>query len=254
MRYIFSILLIAVVFTIITGSYIFQKKGPEPEPGLVINDRVISTGEFAELYRIRSHDQEDRQQFIESLITRELLIQEARKMGIDQNEVFRHSIQNFYEQSLTKILLERKYDALKYTPSRQEIDRFLELQDYQVEMTLLPVSDQAGKEEKYEGPFRNLATSMQVAIILVTVGEVSEPILLDEQEYMLRLDNLSTIPAEDGLGMPPEKARQIIAHDRQEQSLAKWLYGLRKQAVIKVSASIRKEKSTRNLVQKRSVL
>ena len=49
-------------------------------------------------------------------------------MGIDQEEDFRHSIQNFYEQSLTKILLERKYDSFESNPSRQEIDRFLELE------------------------------------------------------------------------------------------------------------------------------
>lgn len=244
MRYLLSILMIAVIFTIATGFYVFQKQQSYLAPALVVNDRIISIPEFDEIYRNRSHRGEDRQQFIESLITKEMLIQEARKMKIDQDEDFRHSIQNFYEQSLTKILIERKADEFTYVPSRQEIDRFLELQVYQVEMTMLAISDQAGGGEKeYASRFRDLSTSMQVAVMSLAVAEVSAPVLLDEQEYTLRLDSLIRTPAEeDGTSMSAEQAGQIIALDHREQSLARWLYELRKETKVRVAESVRNEK------------
>jgi hypothetical protein len=240
MRYVLSILLIAVLLTITTGYYLFQKNKPDPDQGLVINDRRISSSEFEKIYRNFSQTKEDRPQFIESLIIRELLIQEARKIGLDQDEDFRSSIQNFYEQSLAKILFERKADTFTYNPSQQEIARFLELQDYQVEIALWAISDQgACEEKKYATAFRDLAASMQVAVLPLAVGAESAPFLLDEQEYILRLDSLIKRPGADDADISPEQARQIIALDHQEQSVANWLHGLRKHAKVTIGAAIR---------------
>ncbi|MBU0480768.1 MAG: SurA N-terminal domain-containing protein [Proteobacteria bacterium] len=238
MKYVFSILLIAVIVTIMTtGFFLDRQKKPVADPAVVINDRIISTSELDEIYRNLPRPPGDRQQFIESLITRELLIQEAMKMGLDQEEEFRHSIQNFYAQSLTKILLERKFDSFRSNPSRQEIDRFLELQDFQVELTLLPVSNQPAGEKKHAGPFRELGTSLQVALLSVAAGEASRPILIDDREYTLRLDALTSIPPQDDPGLTPEEARKTILLDHQEQALDRWLQELRNQAEIRVAAS-----------------
>ncbi|MBU0483659.1 MAG: hypothetical protein KKB30_04000 [Proteobacteria bacterium] len=247
MRYIFSILLIAVVFTIITsGFYIYQHKNPETNPALIINGRVISTPEFNQICRSRPHDQTNREEYIDSLITRELLIQEAMKMKLEQEEDFRRSLQNFYEQSLTKILLERKYDSFKSTPSPPEIARFLELQEYRVEMTLLPVSTQAGEEKEYDEPCRNLASAMQVALIPLTPGAESEPILINNFKYRIRLNQLRKIPSADASDISAEEARETIISERQEQALNRWLYDLRDQASVMVAASIKNEKKSGN--------
>lgn len=234
MKYLFSIMLLAVIFTITVGLYLFQQPPSATGPGLKINDRLVSAQEIDNCYRDDSCGPADRQQFLESLITKELLIQEARAMNLDQDEDFRLALQNFYEQSLTKILLQRKYDQFKYTPTPQETTRFIELQDYQVKLTRLPLAGLADEEKSIKAAYRNLATSMQVALIAVAVGETSESIQQNDVAYVLRLDKLDRLPAaNNGFTMTPDEAGQIIALEHQQQSLANWLDELRKQAVIK---------------------
>lgn len=250
MKYVLSILLLAVLFTITVGVYIFPKKIPLPDPGLEINGRIVSAEEIDKYYSDNSYGTEDLQQFLESLITRELLIQEARSINLDQEEDFRQSLQNFYEQSLTKVLLQRKHEQFKYTPTPQETARFIELQGYQVELTMLPRTSQAGENKPIKAAYRNLATSMQVALITVTVGRTSEPIQQGELGYALRLDKLSKLPAENNdFSMTPDEAKQIIALEHQQQSLANWLDELRKQAVVKGVTAMQTRLTKRNTVE-----
>ncbi len=49
-----------------------------------------------------------RRQYLESLIEKEALLQEAQHLGIDREKNFMRSIESYWEQTLLKILLERK--------------------------------------------------------------------------------------------------------------------------------------------------
>ncbi len=64
---------------------------------------------------------------VNSLITKELLLQESQREGIDKEESFRESIQNFYEQSLIKLLIDRKFASLHVTVSDEDVNRYIAL-------------------------------------------------------------------------------------------------------------------------------
>lgn len=49
-----------------------------------------------------------RKQYVENLIEKEILLQEAQRQGIDREKDFMKSIENYWEQALLKMLLERK--------------------------------------------------------------------------------------------------------------------------------------------------
>lgn len=49
-----------------------------------------------------------RRQYLEGLIEKEVLLQEAQHLGIDREKDFMKSIESYWEQALLKILLERK--------------------------------------------------------------------------------------------------------------------------------------------------
>ena len=70
---------------------------------------------LAESEKNRPSHHENRQEFLKSVVVEQLLIQEAKRQKIDQEPQFREAIKNHYEQSLVKILLERKNQSLDET-------------------------------------------------------------------------------------------------------------------------------------------
>jgi len=115
MKYIYYIVIILLVISVIIGYELIGNRNITGEPAIVINDRTITSTEFERLYSQRQPHGQSKTDFINSLITKELLIQESREIGIDKDESFRKSIQNYYEQSLIKLLIDRKISSLKPT-------------------------------------------------------------------------------------------------------------------------------------------
>jgi hypothetical protein len=113
-----------VVMVVALALIVFQFFEGRPDAGkkaaIIINDKVITLDEFAGMKP--SHD-EHRADFINSLIARELLIQEAQRTGIDKEENFRRSLQGFYEQSLVKVLMDRKLTLLSIPRPTLKISR-----------------------------------------------------------------------------------------------------------------------------------
>ena len=87
-------------------------KKPLSEAAAVrVNDYSLTASEFNELF-LEVKVQEDtslaRQKFLGNLIMRKLLLQEAQREGLDKQKDFLKSIENFWEQSLLKIVIDRK--------------------------------------------------------------------------------------------------------------------------------------------------
>ena len=64
-----------------------------------------------------------REAFLEKLINRKLILQEAQKKGLDKKEDFLKSIENFWEQSLLAIVIDKKVKEISgsTTVSKREI-------------------------------------------------------------------------------------------------------------------------------------
>ncbi len=102
------------------------KKPPSEKVALRINDYTLSTGEFNELFsesRISEDTREIRGLFVENLINRKLLLQEAQRQGLDKEKDFLKSIENFWEQSLLTITVDKKIKEVtdNITVNEQEI-------------------------------------------------------------------------------------------------------------------------------------
>ncbi|HSR35908.1 MAG TPA: SurA N-terminal domain-containing protein, partial [Desulfurivibrionaceae bacterium] len=106
MRYLYAI---AVFVLLVSASFLAYRFYPATtateDVAIQINDRIITRAEFNQKYQSRGGVQDPftaqpGEDFIQALITKELLIQEAKRLGLDREEPFRQSVQNFYEQSL----------------------------------------------------------------------------------------------------------------------------------------------------------
>lgn len=78
-----------------------------------VNDYEITREEFEQEFRDSSFGTSDtlesRKDFLDNLISRQLILQDAQKKGLDKEKNFLKMIQKFWEQSLLKTTLDKKY-------------------------------------------------------------------------------------------------------------------------------------------------
>jgi hypothetical protein len=77
-----------------------------------INNYEITQEEFEEEFKASAYGSvdtlESRKEFLNTLINRKLILQDAQKKGLDKDKSFLKMIERFWEQSLLKLTLERK--------------------------------------------------------------------------------------------------------------------------------------------------
>jgi parvulin-like peptidyl-prolyl isomerase len=244
MRYIYYIIIIFLLLSAIVGLELRSKRSPTKDAALIINNRVISTDEFNGLYASRplyQGGQRGKSDFINSLITKELLIQESQREGIDKEESFRQSIQNFYEQSLIKLLIDRKFASLHVTVSDEDVNRYIALMDKKLHLTIFTFSSPEEAEkgiykngESKTVSFRDLSKTMQDIIIPVRKGGMTHPVRSGDKYIVVRLDGMEKTSAK--MPSPPEREeiKKMLFEDKKEEMISDWISDLRKTASIKI--------------------
>jgi hypothetical protein len=182
MKYIYYIIAILLVLSAVIGYLLTPPRVQEKKAAIVINGKVITADEFDRLYASRPGGLSGREAFVNSLITRELLIQESRREGIDKEEPFVQSIRNFYEQSLVKLLMDRKFASLHPDVTDEEVDRYLAFLGKKLHLTIFSFSDirKAEKGASKNGEKRTLFLSdlspeLKAAVAALRVGGSSGP-------------------------------------------------------------------------------
>ena len=122
-----GIMLLLLIGCSLTGPACAPKTSQE-KVAVKINGHVITVREFNELYEATGPEKTDtaaRERFLDNLITRKLLILEAKKAGLDQQEDFLKSIKNFWEQTLLKSLIDKRVtdSAADVQVSDEEIEK-----------------------------------------------------------------------------------------------------------------------------------
>lgn len=88
------------------------KKPPESPVVLQVNDYKITRDQFEAEFKSSPFAKKDtfesRKQFLELLINRKLIVQEAQTLGLDKQPNFLATIQRFWEQALMKSYLDHK--------------------------------------------------------------------------------------------------------------------------------------------------
>ena len=114
--------------------------GPPPEEGVLalVNGRQITQtefdarwGELAEATKARYQREGGKRVFLDELITKELLMQEARKLGLDQSDAIRDRAQRYKEQLILDELLKDRIKA-KVELTSEELDAFYEQHSHEL--------------------------------------------------------------------------------------------------------------------------
>ena len=251
---------------------------PPPEEGVLalVNGRQITQtefeirwGELAEATRARYEKEGGKRRFLDELITRELLMQEARKLGLDQNDAIRDRTQRYREQLILDELLKDRIKA-KVELSKEELDDFYEKHarelltplKVQVSQMLLPnISaakdlehqvNQGGDFAKFAqrysiddktkakggdlGPYRKDLVVPEVDEVIHTLkpGLISAPIKTDAGYYLVKITPLDKEIIQADVAVR-ERLRQELLNEKRRKRFDGVIADIRAKAIIRLA-------------------
>ncbi len=239
MRYLYYIAGIMVLFSAWAMYTLFSGKVEISKPALVINDQVISQAQLEEMLESHSY-RGSYEENLDQLITRQLLIQEAVRQKINKEESFRRAVQNYYEQSLIKILMDRQDKAANIHSSQQEIEKYKSLANTHVVIVSRTYKDEGSAlkgspvehEEKIEGAFLDLPDHLRFMVFSLGKGGVSAPYSFETGVWVYEVADV--VPMEPSLyEEPSEEQIQFFLRDhKKNQTMDAWIQQLRENAAI----------------------
>lgn len=241
--YRFTVLFIMVFVTVSVGVKLFAFQ-PEPSPAAItVNNTAISQDRFDRFMQFRSPRQ-TRDDLVQSVIVKELLIQEALKAGIQTEEPFRQSVREFYEQSLIKSVMDRTYTSLTTHVDEHLIDRYLDLNGQTVSLTLVTyakpedfLNRRFKTEENLQIPFKRLSSQVRYDLLLLSPGDYSEPAFseTDKVYSVFRLEHIIPSSLKTESKENRTDIRKLLEEHQKEQLVSSWLNGLKAKATVTVN-------------------
>jgi len=255
---------------------------PPPEEGVLafVNGRQITQtefdarwGELAEATKARYLKEGGKRLFLDELITRELLMQEARKLGLDQNDTIRDRAQRYREQLILDELLKDRIKA-KVELTKEELDAFYEQHAHElltplkvnVSLMLLPnISaakdlekqvNQGGDFAKFAqrysidfktkakggdlGPYRKGLVIPEVDAVIHTLkpGMISAPIKTDAGYYLVKISALDKEIIQADVAVR-ERLRQDLLNEKRRKRFDGVIADIRAKAIIRLADASR---------------
>ena len=255
---------------------------PPPEDPVLalVNGRQITQSEFdirwselADATRARYEKEGGKRRFLDELITRELLMQEARKKGLDQDEAIRDRTQRYKEQLILDELLKDTIKA-KIELSKEELDAYYEKHAREL-LTPLKVSvsqmllanfpaakdlekqvNQGGDFAKFAqrysidgktranggdlGPYRKGLVIPEVDEVIHTLkpGMVSAPIKTDAGYYLVKIVPLDKEIIQADLATR-ERLRQELLNEKRRRRFDEVIADIRARAIVRLADASR---------------
>jgi len=273
---------ISLLAVVIGGSLLFAGCSPPPEEGVLalVNGRQVTQtefdirwGELAEATRARYEKEGGKRLFLDELITRELLMQEARKLGLDQNDAIRDRTQRYREQLILDELLKDRIKA-QVELTQEELDAYYEKHAHELltplkvrvwQMLLPNVSaakdlehqineggDFAKFAQRYSidgktkakggdlGPYHNGLVVPEVDAVVNTLklDMVSAPIKTDSGYYLVKITALDKEIIQADVAVR-ERLRQELLNEKRRRRFDGVIADIRAKAVIRLADASR---------------
>ncbi|MCM8784366.1 MAG: SurA N-terminal domain-containing protein [Candidatus Omnitrophica bacterium] len=122
-----NVVIFMVIFVFLFLGCAKKSKG---RAALKINNFQMTAKEFEEEFKEAGAGllgpRNQKETFLENLVNRKLILQEAERLGLNQDKGFLKSIERFYEQTLLKAVLDKKSNefASRIQVSEQEVEAY----------------------------------------------------------------------------------------------------------------------------------
>lgn len=246
----------------------------------VVNGKPITQSEFdvrwAELpesRQVRYQREGGKKKFLEDMIARELLLQEARRLGLDQTTEVRERAQRFQEQLALDVLV-REMAKIHGQVSQEEMEAYYmahsaavlatehiraaqiivptAVQALDVKRQLEAGADFAKLAQKFSidqatkfrggdlGPYRKNAAPQEIeaAILTQNPGVVSEPIHVAAGFALVKVTSRDPLDARSA-HVARERLQQELSAEKRRKQFEEFLAALRSKAAIRMADASR---------------
>ena len=241
MKYLYTILAIIGLATILTFYFIFPEKGtPQKDIAISINGHDFAKDSVAVEGSKYGYHTDQQAEFFDTLITREVLIQEAERQAIDKEENFRQSLKNYYENSLVKTLLDRQNSRLQVTVSDMDIENYIGFLGKIVTFTRLDKIPQSTAEAasakglSNTAVFTDLATPLRLLLSSLQPSQFGIKFDTGSDNYAIRLDSVQPSPDYVAKSVDRVRIREMLEEHQKEQQMNRWILELRQKATITI--------------------
>ncbi len=237
MRYLLIILAIVGAATLATIIAMLPQDAPENDDAVVtINGRILTRAEIQDYRGMNKHHGED-DDFIDEIITKQILIAEAQRLNIDREPSFRLALKNFYEHSLIKTLMERVNKDITVEVSDAEVDIYLNSFGKTYTFYTMESAGESNAETiktqgtRYVALFDNLSGALQQTLAAMQPNEIRTTFATGNAKMAVYLD---TIAGESTHGQNFDKdfLRQQLIQSKTEVRINAWIDTLRSNASI----------------------
>ena len=241
MKYLYIILVIVLASSVLTFyTLVPGKKLVTDDIGMTINGHQLTNKLIQKEMHADQFNPGNTEELLDSFITRELLIQEAQDQAIDKDPGFRKALKTFYEQSLIKVLMDRKYQTLNVKTTEQDIDTYLANYGKQITFTRFPVTDSSPKKilddqgKQATAPFDDLAEPLKLLLSSMTIGETKIQISTSYSQQAIRLDKIEPSDSSTPVSISRKIVAQMILEFKKEEQITQWINDLRAKASIQI--------------------
>ena len=237
MKYLLSILSILAAITAVTVFFIWPEQQYADNDAIVtINGRTL-TKQFIENHRDRDPHSADSDNYVKTIVTKQLLIAEAQRRHIDQQPEFRLTLKTLYENSLIELLLKEVNNEIKTTVSNEEVNNYIQAFGktftFYILRTPKIVSVESIKNEgtKYVSLFDELGSMLKQSLSSMNPGTTTITYTFNKEKIALYLEKVEggTVQLQD---LDLKKVKKQLQHIKAEKQLSAWIDDLRSQAEI----------------------
>ncbi len=239
MKYLFVILALVILSSAVTLYYLQPEDlSKNRDVAVTVNGHQLSRKQVSDQGLRRGyHSGESEESSINSLVIKQLLLDEAQRMGIDREDEFRKALKDYYEQSLIKVLTDRKLNSVQVMVTDEDIDRYLNCSGKMLTFTRIPVENGKILEEQSRQNsviFDDLSESLRLVLASLKPGEKISQFETGTEIGMILLDKMEKAEGFDPVVYDRERVRELLSNYKKSLEIDRWINGLRKNASVVV--------------------
>jgi hypothetical protein len=236
MKYLYTIIFIVSLISAIAFYFLRPEKSLLTQDVVLrVNGHSMSQKQVDAQLQNQGYHGGNREDQVESLVTRQILIQEAQRMGIDKEENFRKALKLYYEQSLIKVLTDRKLSSITVDISDKDIDQYLSCSGKIYTFTETPIDK--GKMLTAQGQqhavlFDDMAKSLRLLLSSLQPGESASQFDTGTEINSIRLDKIEKRGDEKPVVYDRDLVKELLGNYQRSREIDLWIHTLHKNASV----------------------
>ena len=237
MKYLLSIFSILAAITAVTLGIIWPKQElADGDVVVTINGRTLSK-DFFQKHKDRAPHSTSSENYVDTIVRKQLLITEAQRRQINQQPAFRLALQTLYENALIELLLKQVKSEINTTVSSEEVNNYLQAFGKTYTFYILRTPELTSTEKiksegtKYVSRFDDLGITLRQSLAAMSPQTTADTFAFNKEKIAIYLEKVEGVTTEHQ-DFDKKRIKNQLQQIKDEKQVSAWIENLRNQAVI----------------------